>query len=130
MKKKIEKSSIVLWKIIVYFVKLLKVIYPANIIYESSDVLAFEDINPLTNFHYLLIPKLHISNIMNVSSENIRELGELLYANKKVAEILGLKDGFRNIINNGIIANQEVYHLHIHLISSEVKLPPMFVKKL
>ena len=67
---------------------------------------------------------------MNVSSENIRVLGELLYANKKVAEILGLKDGFRNIINNGIIANQEVYHLHIHLISSEVNLPPMFVKKL
>ena len=26
---------------------------------------------------------------MNVSSENIRVLGELLYANKKVAEILG-----------------------------------------
>ena len=112
------------------FCEIVKGNIPAKIIYESSDVLAFEDINPLTNCHYLLIPKLHISNIMNVSSENVRVLGELLYANKKVAEILGLKDGFRNIINNGIIANQEVYHLHIHLISSEVKLPPMFVKKL
>ena len=64
---------------------------------------------------------------MNVSSENTRVLGEL-YMQVKVAEILGLKDGFRNIINNGIIANQEVYHLHIHFLSSEVKLPPMFVK--
>ena len=112
------------------FCEIVKGNIPANIIYESSNVLAFEDINPLTNFHYLLIPKLHISNIMNVSSENTRVLGELLYASKKVAEILGLKDGFRNIINNGIIANQEVYHLHIHFLSSEVKLPPMFVKKL
>ena len=103
---------------------------PAKIIYDSTNVLAFQDINPLTNFHYLLIPKLHIENILNVSHENINVLGELLYANKEVAEILGLKDGFRNIINNGIIANQEVYHLHIHLISSEVKLPPMLVKKL
>ena len=103
---------------------------PAKIIYESTNVLAFQDINPLTNFHYLLIPKLHIENILNVNFENIDVLGELLYANKKVAEILDLKDGFRNIINNGTIANQEVYHLHIHFISSEVKLPPMFVKKL
>ena len=103
---------------------------PAKIIYESTNILAFKEINPLTNFHYLLIPKLHIENILNVNYENVNVLGELLYANKKVAEILGLKDGFRNIINNGIIANQEVYHLHLHLISSEVKLPPMFVKKL
>ena len=99
---------------------------PARIIYESSDVIAFEDINPLTNCHYLLIPKLHISNIMNVSSE-ILVLGELLYANKS-SRNTWTERGFRNIINNGIIANQEVYHLHIHLISSEVKLPPMFVK--
>ncbi len=112
------------------FCEIVKGNIPANIVYESSEVLAFEDINSLTNCHYLLIPKLHISNLMNVSSENISVLGELLYANKKVAEILGQKDGFRNIINNGIISNQEVYHLHIHFISSEVKLPPMFVKKL
>jgi histidine triad (HIT) family protein len=103
---------------------------PANIVYESTNVLAFEDINPLTDFHYLIIPKLHIQNILDVNLESINVLGEVLYASKKLAETLGLKDGFRNIINNGIIANQEVYHLHIHFISSEVRLPPMFVKKL
>ena len=110
------------------FCEIVKGNIPANIIFESADILAFEDINPLANFHYLLIPKLHISNIMNANPKNIRLLGELLYACKKVADILGLRDGFRNIINNGTIANQEVYHLHIHFISSKAKLPSMFVK--
>ena len=38
---------------------------------------------------------------------------------KKVAEILGIKDGYRIISNVGINGGQEVPHFHIHLIAGK-----------
>lgn len=38
-------------------------------------------------------------------------------AGKKVAENLGLNDGFRVVINDGKIGCQSVYHLHLHFLS-------------
>ncbi len=37
---------------------------PAKIIYEDSDAVAFEDINPQAPVHVLIIPKKHISTVL------------------------------------------------------------------
>ena len=43
-------------------------------------------------------------------------LGHLLLTARKVANQLGLDQGFRIIINDGKNGGQTVYHLHLHVL--------------
>jgi len=53
-------------------------------------------------------------------------LGKLFSAAKKTAEELGINDsGYRLIINNGPDANQEIFHLHMHLLGGDKMKHPM-----
>ena len=90
----------------------------ANIIYETSDVLAFEDINAIAPHHYLIIPKKEIKNVNNISSNDEKVLGRLFIAAKKIAKNLKFqKEGFRLIVNCNKDGGQTVYHLHMHLVA-------------
>jgi histidine triad (HIT) family protein len=52
-------------------------------------------------------------------------LGHLLLVASKVAKDLGLKDGFRVVINDGRNGCQSVYHLHLHVIGGrQLGWPP------
>ncbi|AGO60263.1 HIT family protein [Ferroplasma acidarmanus] len=85
-------------------------------IYETNKTLAFLDIHPISNGHILVIPKEHYKDIYEMDS-NI-----LIETIKTVKAITGiLKDKLNinavNIMNsNGEIANQTVFHYHIHVI--------------
>ena len=45
------------------FLKIINREIPADIIYETDDVLAFRDINPQAPLHALIIPKQHIATM-------------------------------------------------------------------
>lgn len=89
---------------------------PCHMIYDSSDFMAFLDINPRTRGHSLLIPKVHYSGIGDMPDE--KALG-LFVAVKKIASsmppVLGCT-GFNIFINNGASAGQLVPHLHVHIL--------------
>jgi histidine triad (HIT) family protein len=52
-------------------------------------------------------------------------LGHLLLVASKVAKDLGLKDGYRVVINDGRNGCQSVYHLHLHVIGGrQLGWPP------
>ena len=88
---------------------------PANIVYEDDYVLAFEDLNPQTPVHTLLIPKQHYHSLSD--DIPVEVLGRLFSAVKKVAQIKGVEErGYRVISNKGDDGRQTVYHLHIHLL--------------
>jgi len=94
---------------------------PANIVYEDEDVIAFEDANPQTPVHTLLIPKAHYANL----SANVPSglLGKLFAKVDTVAQLKGVdKDGYRIIANTGEDGRQTVYHLHIHILGG-ARLP-------
>ena len=44
---------------------------PSDIIYEDDKVVAFNDLNPQSPVHFLVIPKEHISSIKDINEENI-----------------------------------------------------------
>ena len=44
-------------------------------------------------------------------------LGHLLLVAGKVAQDLGVGDGFRLVINNGADGGQTVFHLHLHILA-------------
>jgi len=48
------------------FCKIVKGEIPANIVYESENVLAFDDVNPMAPVHVVVVPKVHVATLMNV----------------------------------------------------------------
>ncbi|PYM13004.1 MAG: histidine triad nucleotide-binding protein [Verrucomicrobia bacterium] len=88
----------------------------ADIVYEDDLVLAFRDIKPQAPVHALLVPKKPIPRIAEATPEDHRVLGHLLLKAAEVAAKLGLRNGYRLVINNGPDGGESVPHLHCHIL--------------
>ena len=108
------------------FCKIIAGDIPSTKVYEDEYVYAFKDINPMAAVHVLVIPKKHIACANDISAENSIEVARVFEAIPKVAEILGLDNGYRIISNCGPDAVQTVLHLHFHILGGE-KLPGKLV---
>jgi len=90
---------------------------PTKVVYEDDLVVAFNDIHPLAPVHILIIPKVHISSINDLKDENAELVGKIILAAKKIAENKGIsKDGYKLLFRTGKHGQQEVSHIHLHLI--------------
>ena len=89
---------------------------PAKIVHEDDLCLAFHDVAPQAPTHVLVIPKKELSNLAAAAEADQALLGHLLLTAKKVAEQLGLTNGYRTVINCGRDGGQSVDHLHIHVL--------------
>jgi len=89
---------------------------PAKKVYEDPKVLAFLDINPLSEGHTLVIPKKHYETISQVPEP---ELGSIFGIVKKLATNMKDKlgaDGINIMQNNYKAAGQDIPHFHVHII--------------
>ena len=53
------------------FCKIIKGEIPSKKVYEDEEFLAFHDINPAATIHILVIPKVHIPNLQEVTDETV-----------------------------------------------------------
>lgn len=88
-------------------------------------MLAFNDISPIRPVHVLVIPKKHITSLATATSEDALVLGKMLVKANEIAVSQGSPDGFRVIINTGRVGQQEVQHLHIHIVGGPDPVGPM-----
>ncbi len=103
------------------FCKIIDRQIPSTIVYEDDKVLAFNDINPAAPVHVVIIPKVHIANVNELTEENAAVLADIHLAAQTIAKKLGIADkGYRLINNCGADAGQTVFHLHYHLIGGIV----------
>ncbi len=107
------------------FCKIMKGELPTNIVYEDEEVFAVNDIHPVAPVHFLMIPKLHIDSLDDVEEAHQDMLGKMLLLAPRLAKEQGCTNGFRTIINTGHVGGQEVFHLHIHIIGGDERLPVM-----
>lgn len=98
------------------FSKIIRREIPADIVYEDDLAIAFKDITPQAPVHILVIPKEAIAKLSDAESQNHALLGHLLLTTKRVAEQVGLNNGYRVVINTGPDGGQTVHHLHLHLL--------------
>jgi len=107
------------------FSKIIRREVPAEIVYEDDLALAFKDIRPQAPVHILVIPKQPIAQLSDAESKDHALMGHLLLTAKRVAEKVGLTNGYRIVINNGEDGGQTVYHLHLHILGGRhMKWPP------
>ena len=103
------------------FTKIIQREIPAKIIYETDKVIAFEDIHPQAPHHYLIVPKMEIATINDLTPENIGIVGELFLAAKELAKKFGVDEkGYRVVMNCNPDGGQSVYHIHLHFLAGRV----------
>ena len=102
------------------FCKIIRGEIPSAKVYEDDEILAFNDVNPVTPIHILVIPKKHINSLADMKSENEKLVGRIYGVINKIAEDKGFKEeGFRVIVNCGKNGGQEVMHLHFHILAGK-----------
>ena len=107
------------------FCKIVRGEIPSRKVYEDEFVYAFHDIHPLRPVHLLVIPKRHIASLADVTADDEPALGRLLAVANHLARENGSPEGCRVIINSGMIGQQEVPHLHAHVVGGAVPVGPM-----
>ncbi|HHV48482.1 MAG TPA: histidine triad nucleotide-binding protein [Rhodocyclaceae bacterium] len=110
------------------FCKIAAGAIPAARVYEDEQLLAFKDIAPQRPVHILVIPKKHITSLATVSADDAPLLGQMLAKAHEIALAQGSPAGFRVIINTGEIGQQEVQHLHMHILGGPQPVGPMVQK--
>ncbi|PID41146.1 MAG: histidine triad nucleotide-binding protein [Proteobacteria bacterium] len=89
---------------------------PAEKLYEDDELVAFWDIAPQAPKHFLVVPKKHITGPAAVAEEDERLLGKIMRVGARLAAENGIGDNFRVVFNNGPIAGQTVFHIHMHIL--------------
>jgi len=107
------------------FCKIVDGKIPAKKVFEDEDILAFNDINPARPVHVLVIPKKHITSLATAGNDDTLVLGKILAKANEIAIAQGSPDGFRVIINTGRVGQQEVPHLHAHIVGGPDPVGPM-----
>lgn len=98
------------------FSKIIRRELPADIVFQDERVTAFRDINPQAPTHLLIVPNKVIPTVNDISAEDESVLGHMFVVAKQLAAQEGVaEDGYRLLVNCGRHANQEVFHLHMHL---------------
>jgi len=107
------------------FCRIVKGEMPSFTIYEDETVLAFEDINPVSAGHTLIVPKQHAQDLWEISDD---DLAAIHLASKKIIHAIreALEPtGVACVQLNGPGVNQVVRHYHLHLIPRMAGTPEL-----
>ncbi|MDY6829404.1 MAG: histidine triad nucleotide-binding protein [Pseudomonadota bacterium] len=99
---------------------------PADVIYQTDEVVAFRDLHPQAPLHALVIPRKHIATINDITPEDQTVIGEMYLAAAQIVGEAGLSEsGFRTVMNCNRQGGQTVYHIHLHVLAGrQMHWPP------
>ena len=108
------------------FCKIINREIPASIVFEDERMIAFNDINPQSPIHVLLIPREHFASLKEIPDEKKDILSHLLLKARQIAQEKGIaKKGYRIVLNTERDSGQEVFHIHFHLLGGrQMHWPP------
>ncbi|KAM9947705.1 hypothetical protein ACTFIT_001035 [Dictyostelium discoideum] len=97
-------------------------------VYEDEYCIAINDINPQAPVHILVIPKLAVGGVSDVANVDLEKYKEAMgHIMSKIHHIASLKgaDSYRLVINDGVLGQQSVRWLHIHILGGrQMNWPP------
>ena len=108
------------------FCKIIDKKLPSKIVFENSDVIVFENINPVATTHLLICPKKHIKSFLDMGTDF--SLDKMTEAAKIVIKERKIEDGYKLIFNGG--KYQSVSHLHWHVLGGNLEDPDDILNKL
>lgn len=104
------------------FCDIVKGKLPCKKVAENKNALAFLDITPLANGHTVIISKKHYPDWQSTPTEVLKDMVDL---SKEVADKISKSKykpwGFNYLSNQGDIAGQAIFHVHLHVIPKYYK---------
>ena len=99
---------------------------PARTVHADDQLVAFHDIRPQAPTHVLVIPRRHVTSLLDVAPGDDGLLGAMVRRARDLAQQLGLGErGFRLVMNCGDDAGYSVYHIHLHVLGGRIlRWPP------
>ena len=98
------------------FSKIIRGEIPCHRVYEDDLVLAFLDINPLSEGHTLVIPKRAAATLDALDDESSAAIGRVLPRLCRAVLAATGTEAYNILQNNGAGAQQSVFHVHFHII--------------
>ena len=98
------------------FCKIARKEVPAKVVGESELAIAFWDVSPRQPLHILVVPKLHYSNVAELTLNDEASLLAVMKLGSELA-LEHAEESFRLSFNTGAAAGQTVFHAHGHLTS-------------
>ncbi|MHB8590231.1 MAG: HIT family protein [Candidatus Dormibacteraceae bacterium] len=88
----------------------------ARIVCETDVALAFFPLKPAALGHTLVVPKEHVSDLLNIDEALAEQLMALTVRVARAIDHALHPDGMNLISSVGEVASQSVFHLHLHLV--------------
>ena len=98
------------------FCKIVKGDIPSYKVYEDEYCFAFLDVQPISRYHTLVVPKKHYENLYDVPEDVYQQV---MKATKNVVDMYRDKLGIVNtqlFNNSGPLTLQTVFHFHMHIV--------------
>jgi histidine triad (HIT) family protein len=90
---------------------------PSRTVHTDDQVVAFHDVRPQAPVHVLVVPRRHVTSLLDLEPPDDELLGAMVRTARDLARELGLAGrGFRLVLNCGDDAGYSVYHIHLHLL--------------
>jgi histidine triad (HIT) family protein len=90
---------------------------PARTVHSDDRLVAFHDASPQAPTHVLVIPRRHVTSLLDLGPDDDALAGAMVRKGRDIAKELGLGErGFRLVFNCGDDAGYSVYHIHLHLL--------------
>lgn len=89
---------------------------PAEVVYEDAETLAFLDVAPATEGHTLVVPRMHVENLLEATVE---DAAAVMHGVHQVAGLLDRRlrpEGITLFQANRMAGWQDVFHLHVHVV--------------
>jgi len=108
------------------FLKIISREIPADVVYETAEILGFRDINPQAPVHIVVIPKERIETTDDLTEKHQKIAGKLLLAATEIARQEKISEtGYRLVMNCREHGGQTVFHIHMHLLGGrQLRWPP------
>jgi histidine triad (HIT) family protein len=88
----------------------------ASIVYKDELCTAFMDIQPVNAGHVLIMPNKHIELIVDLDDETASQMFVIANRINRAIRNSSIKcEGINYFLADGEAANQEVFHVHLHV---------------
>jgi histidine triad (HIT) family protein len=89
---------------------------PATIVEEDERTVAFMDINPATRGHVLVVPREHVTDLLEIGEEDLAACAATARRVAARTKNALSADGVNLMNSCGAAAWQTVFHFHVHVI--------------
>jgi histidine triad (HIT) family protein len=99
---------------------------PSRQVHADERLLAFHDVNPQAPTHVLVIPRRHVTSLLDLGPADDGLVGAMVRQARDIAKEMGLGErGFRLVLNAGADAGYSVHHIHLHVLGGrQLGWPP------